>query len=218
MNDTKSADFAYALLGEFAGLEPRVLPPLHLWQPTQVSDVDMEIKADGWWYHEGSAITRQRLTRLFSTILRREGDEYYLITPAEKCRVRVEIAPFVAIQMTVTGNGRQQVLTFTTNVADEVTADAAHPLSFRATALSELTPFVEVRDGLQAMLARNVYYQLMGLLSLEPLPLEQPSEQPLEQPSGGPAAGPNEDWYGVWSSGSFFAVQRASEVDEVDES
>jgi hypothetical protein len=201
MTDTKSDNFAYSLLGEFADLEPRALPPLHLWQPTHVSDVDIEIKADGCWYHEGTAITRQRLTRLFSTILRLEDDgDYYLITPAEKCRVQVEIAPFVAVLMTVTGSGQQQVLTLTSNVADEVTVDADHPLSFKATAVSDLTPFVEVRDGLQAIFARNVYYQLMDLLCVEPLP----------NADAGKVA---EDWYGVWSSGTFFAVQRASEVE-----
>jgi hypothetical protein len=187
----------YSLLGELAQMKTTEPPPLHLWHPEHVSDIDIEVKADGTWYHEGAPIKRQRLVRLFSTVMRLELDgHYYLVTPVEKCRIRVAQAPFVAILMSVVGSGEAQVLRFTTNVADQVSADVEHPITVEQAPDGTLVPFVEVRDGLRARLARSVYYQLMDLLTIEQVD--------------------SEAWYGVWSSGAFFAIQRATEVEDPD--
>jgi hypothetical protein len=184
----------YSLLNELEQLKDKELPPIHLWNPQQVSDVDMEIGDDGTWYHDGSAIKRQRLVRLFSTLLRLEADgEYYLVTPVEKCRVKVNRAPFMAVLMTATGSGKNQQLTFTTNVADSVTVNTQHPMVFQRDSSGVYMPLVEVRDGLLALLDRNVYYELMGLASCD--------------------AFEGEDFYGFWSDGVFYPMQLASEVD-----
>jgi len=185
----------YSLLNELEQHKDKAHPPIHLWDPQQVSDIDMVIDEDGTWYHEGDAIERPRLVRLFSTVLRREADgEYYLVTPVEKCLVRVKRAPFIAVLMTAVGSGKDQQLTFTTNVADEVTVDAQHPIVFQRDANGAYVPLVEVRAGLLALLDRNVYYALMALVSCD--------------------AFEGEDWYGFWSRGGFFPMQRGREVDD----
>ena len=176
----------YSLLSQLEPVKDRQPPPVHLWHPDVVKDIDMVITRDGTWLYEGSPIERQRLVRLFSTVLRREDDgHYYLVTPAEKCRITVEDVPFQAILMDAIGNGREQVLKFTTNVADEVVADEHHILHVAINMRTgEPSPYVQVRDGLEALISRNVYYQLTEILVSEQI------------------AG--EDWLGVWSSGIFF--------------
>ena len=176
----------YSLLAELENVRHMAHPPVDQWQPDVVRDIDMRIARDGTWYHEGSPIERLRLVRLFSTILRRESDdEYYLVTPVEKFRIQVEDVPFQAILMDVVGRGRDQVLKFTTNVADEVIADAAHPVRLAVNARTgEPSPYVLIRNGMEALISRNVYYQLSELIVSESI--------------GG------EDWLGVWSSGEFF--------------
>ena len=197
MTQSKTHGAAYSLLGELEQMKTTAPPPLHLRHPEHVSDIDIAINEDGSWFHDGSPITRQRLVRLFSTVLRREPDgHYYLVTPVEKCRVRVAQAPFIAILMSVIGSGKSQVLRFTTNVADQVSADAEHPMTVEQLPDGSLVPFVDVRDGLRAKLARSVYYQMMELLSIEQVE--------------------NQAWYGVWSGGTFFAIQSATEVENTD--
>ena len=120
MSQSKTENAPYSLLRELEQMQITAPPPLHLWNPKQVSDIDLEIKADGTWFHEGSPIKRQRLVRLFSRVLKRERDgRYFLVTPVEKCPVRVEQLPFVAVLMHVVGAGEAQIMQFTTNVADE---------------------------------------------------------------------------------------------------
>lgn len=179
-------DAPYSLLAQLETVKDKAHPPIHLWHPDVVKELDMVIARDGTWFYNGTPIERQRLVRLFSTVLRRDPDgEYYLVTPVEKCRIRVEDAPFQAILLEVTGEGRGQVLKFTTNVADEVVADAAHPLHVAINMRTgEPSPYVLVREGLEALVCRNVYYQLAELLVSERVD--------------------GEDWLGVWSSGSFF--------------
>lgn len=136
-------------------------PPLHLWHPPLSGDIDIRIAADGTWYHEGTAFRREALVRLFASILRREGDEHFLVTPVEKWRIAVEQAPFVAVDCDVLGEGDAQQLVFTTNVGDRVHAGPGHPLHLlRFPGESEAVPGVAVRDGLQARVARSVYYRL----------------------------------------------------------
>jgi uncharacterized protein len=195
MSQSKTENAPYSLLRELEQMQITAPPPLHLWNPKQVSDIDLEIKADGTWFHEGSPIKRQRLVRLFSRVLKRERDgRYFLVTPVEKCPVRVEQLPFVAVLMHVVGAGEAQILQFTTNVADEISVDAEHPMTMETLHDGTRVPVVEVRAGLRAILSRNVYYQLMSLLTV--------------------ASVDGELWYGVWSSGRFFTIQLAAEVDD----
>lgn len=143
-------------------------------------DIGLKIARDGTWFYQGGPINRKRLVKLFASVLRREEDGYYLVTPVEKVPIDVEGEPFVAVEMTREGAGTDQRLTFRTNVDDVVTADAAHEIGFRAGADGRDTPFVVVRDGLTAQLARPVYYELTELV--------------VETDVG----------MGVWSCGAFF--------------
>lgn len=118
-----------AALKRQAGSSDKALPPVDQWNPAQCGEIGMEILADGTWRHEGAPITREPLVRMFASILRKDADgATYLVTPAEKIRVRVEDAPFTAIRADRAGEGRDQTIVFTTNVGDVVALDAAHRL------------------------------------------------------------------------------------------
>ena len=144
----------------------RRLPPVHLWQPERAGSIDIRIAADGTWHHEGVAIRRIAIARVFSTILRLDDDQHYLVTPAEKLAIEVEDAPFVAVDMESSGEGAQRRLVFATNLDDAVQADAEHPITVEGTP-AEPRPYVEVRDGLRALIARSVFYRLVGLAETE---------------------------------------------------
>ncbi len=131
-------------------------PPVHLWQPEHIGEIDIRIDDNGAWYHEGDPIPRQALVNLFASILRREGDDYFLVTPVEKLRISVDDVPFVLHDMDVRGAGKHKDLLFTTNVRDYVTADAQHGLEMRAG-----IPYLHVRDALFAKASRAVYYRLV---------------------------------------------------------
>lgn len=143
----------------------RALPPVQRWDPPFRGDIDMRIARDGAWFHEGTPIGRFGLVRLFSGILRRDADDdYYLVTPAEKVRIRVDDAPFVAVAMEAAGKDAARTLTFRTNVGDTVTADAEHPIRVETDpATGEPSPYVLVRDRLEALIARAVFYDLVAL-------------------------------------------------------
>ena len=140
----------------------RRMPPVQSWQPALVGSIDIRIAKDGTWYHQGGPITRQALVQLFSGILRREGDTYFLVTPAEKLAIQVEDAPFTAVTLTRDGAGDTQRLLMTTNVGDHVPLDAQHRF-WMATSDAESRPYIEVRDGLNALVVRSVYYELVEL-------------------------------------------------------
>jgi hypothetical protein len=165
-------------------------PPVHLWNPPFCGDIDMRIAADGTWYYMNSPIGRKPLVKLFASVMRHDDDgEYYLVTPVEKCGIQVDDAPFVAIRMTAQGKGRARVITFETNTDDEVTVDAAHPLRFATEAGTDgLKPYVLVRGRLEALVARALFYDLVAKGKVE------------------------DEWFGVWSSGEFFPMQRADEI------
>lgn len=131
------------------------LPPVHLWNPPFCGDLDMEIRADGTWFYQGTPIGRPAMVRLFSTILKREGDSFFLVTPVEKVGIRVVDAPFVAVDADI----RPDAVTFTTNVGDQVTAGPDHPITLRGTA-QEPRPYVHVRAGLEALIDRKTFYRL----------------------------------------------------------
>jgi hypothetical protein len=165
-------------------------PPVHLWNPPFCGDIDMRIAADGTWFYMNSPIGRRPLVKLFSSVLRLDADgKFYLVTPVEKVGIRVDDAPFTAVRMAVAGEGRSQAISFETNVDEEVTVDEAHPLRFSVEARTDgLKPYVMVRSGLEALVSRALFYDLA-------------------------AAGTVEDgWFGVWSSGRFFPMQKAAEI------
>jgi hypothetical protein len=139
----------------------------------------IRIARDGSWWHEGARIDRQGLVRLFAGVLRRdEAGDYWLITPAERSRITVEDAPFVAVEMRVAGTGAAQVLSFRTNLDEWVEVGPEHPLRFAPGG----EPYVLVRDRLEAKVVRAVYYDLLGLV------VEHDERQ------------------GVWSGGVFFSI------------
>ena len=140
----------------------RKLPPVNLWHPQRVGDIDIRIDANGCWFHEGAEIKRQRLVALFATVLRLDPDGYCLVTPAEKLRIQVADAPFMAIDLESDGEGRGRRLVMATNVGDHVLVDAGHPITVHDNA-GEPRPYVEVRDGLRALIARSVFYRLVDL-------------------------------------------------------
>jgi len=138
----------------------RGLPPVHLWHPEHCGEIDIVIRADGTWMHEGSPIGRRELVRLFSTVLRKDPDGYHLVTPVEKMRIKVEDLPFRAVAM----ERRGDALVFTTDVGDEVTADADNPIVVETDpATGEPAPRVHVRRGLEARIARPVFYDLVEM-------------------------------------------------------
>lgn len=160
---------------------------MHLWNPDFCGDIDMRIARDGTWYYLGTPIGRKPMVRLFSTIIRRDGDDYFLVTPVEKVGIRVDDAPFVAVLLDVEGQGEQQVLRFTSNVEDQVEAGPGHPLRVELDPVTqEPSPYVLMRGNLEALIHRNVFYQLVELAV--------------------PRVIDGEAWLGVWSRGSFIRL------------
>ena len=171
----------------------RGLPPVHLWDPPFCGDLDMRIARDGTWYYLGTPIGRKELVRLFSTILRREGDRYYLVTPVEKVGIRVDDAPFVAVDFALEDPGPDQVITFETNVGDFAAAGAEHPIRVaHDPETGEPAPYVLVRAGLEALIDRKSFYRLVEI--------------------GSHDAHEGESWFGLRSGGVFFPIIRSAEL------
>lgn len=167
------------------------LPPVHLWTPEFCGDLDMRIARDGTWFYLGTPIGRHELVRLFSTILKREGDDYFLVTPVEKVGITVDDAPFVAVDFEAGGEGHDQVLVFETNVGDKILAGKDNPIRVvRDPETGEPSPYVLVRSNLEALIDRKSFYRLVEI-------------------------GVHEDgWFGVWSDGQFFRVIPSKEMME----
>lgn len=161
-------------------------PPVHLWHPPFCGDIDMRIARDGTWFHEGSPIGRMPMVKLFSSILRREGDEFFLVTPVEKVRIRVDDAPMLAVDFEAEGAGEEQRLRFFTKTEDEVVANAANPIRVAMGAEGEPSPYVHVRAGLEALIDRKSFYRLIEL--------------------GVHHDHQGTSWFGLWSDGCFFPV------------
>lgn len=144
-------------------LESGKLPPVHLWNPAFCGDIDIRIARNGSWYHEGTQIHREGLVKLLSSILKREGDDYFLVSPVEKMRIRVEDVPFIIVGMTeeIAGDG-VVALVFRTLTDDIVRLDGDHPLHVQTDAVSdEPRPYVLVRGGMEARIHRPVFYELV---------------------------------------------------------
>lgn len=173
--------------------DPRKLPPVHMWNPERCADIDMEIRSDGTWWHEGGQIKREALVRLFSTILRKDEDgQTYLVTPYEKVIVHVADAPFLATRVDLTGEpGQGQTLVFSTNLGDFTLSGPDAPIRVETDPeTDEPSPYVLVRGRLEAKLTRPVFYELAELAV--------PNEA-----NGG-------ETLGVWSQGAFFDIGPAA--------
>ncbi|HEV2531167.1 DUF1285 domain-containing protein [Phenylobacterium sp.] len=141
----------------------RGLPPVHLWNPAHSGEIDIVIARDGSWRHEGARIGREAMVRLFSTILRKDDDGIWLVTPVEKLKITVEDAPFVAVRVDQIAGEGGPVLRFTTNVGDEVEASADNPIRVETDATGAPRPYVHVRRGLEALIGRPVFYELVAM-------------------------------------------------------
>ena len=180
------------LAGAARSATAKGLPPVHLWNPDFCGDIDMRIAGDGTWFYLGTPIGRPALTRLFSTILKREGDKYFLVTPVEKVGITVDDVPFLAVEMQKQPAGNVTQLHFRTNVDDWVTCDADHRLRFKAAADGGLTPYLHVRRDLWAKVTRPLYYDLVDM----------GEEQVID----------GRDMFGVTSAGVFFPMGGAEQV------
>jgi hypothetical protein len=168
-------------------------PPVHLWNPPFCGDIDMRIARDGTWFYLGTPIGRAPLVKLFSSILKREGDAYFLVTPVEKVGITVDDAPLLAQDFDVQGTGRDQVLTFTTKTEDVATLGPDHPLRVeRDPATGEPAPYILIRSNLWALIDRKSFYRLIDLCCHD-----------LHD---------GHKWFGIWSSGQFFPVIPSSEL------
>lgn len=166
------------------------LPPVHLWNPPFCGDLDMRIARDGTWYYEKSPINRFALVKLFSSILKLENGKYYLVTPVEKVGIVVDDAPFVAVDVDAQEVDGEQALTFTTKVGDVAVAGPDHPIRLtRDPATDEPSPYVMIRNGLEALIDRKSFYRLVDL---------------GEERDG---------WFGVYSSGTFFPLIPSEEME-----
>ncbi|NSX54862.1 DUF1285 domain-containing protein [Parasulfitobacter algicola] len=166
------------------------IPPVHKWNPPFCGDLDMQIKRDGTWFYQGTPIGRPGLVRLFSTILRKDGDQYFLVTPVEKVGIQVEDAPFVAIDFTQENND----LRFFTNVGDEAVAGPVHPIRVAMDPqTNEPSPYVLIRANLEALIDRKSFYRLVDLGQ--------------EGQHDGVA------WFGVRSGGQFFPIIPMADLD-----
>jgi len=145
-----------------ARLQDSKLPPVDRWNPDFCGDIDMRIARDGTWYYMGSPIGRKRMVKLFSTVIRRDDDRYFLVTPVEKLGITVDDAPFVAVEADIYDTGPDQSVVFRTNVDDQVIAGPDNPIRVEIDPeTAEPSPYVLVRKNLWALIARPVFYQLV---------------------------------------------------------
>ena len=180
---------AESLASSAQAAQGKGLPPVHLWNPPFCGDLDMRIARDGTWFYLGTPIGRHALVKLFSTIIRRDGDDYFLVTPVEKVGITVDDAPFVAIDFNVVGDD----VVFETNVGDKVRASAENPIRVERDAeTGEPSPYVLVRTNLEALIDRKSFYRLV----------EIGEEETID----------GVEWFGVRSAGTFFPIIPAEEL------
>ena len=181
---------AEGLAASVRATKTRGLPPVHLWNPPFCGDLDIRIARDGTWFYLGTPFGRPELVKLFSSILKREGDKYFLVTPVEKVGIVVDDAPFVAVDFEPEGVGPAQTLRFLTQVGDEATAGPDHPIRVERDAKTgEPSPYVLIRSNLEALIDRKSFYRLVDL------------------------GAHHEEWFGVWSGGVFFPVIPSAELE-----
>ncbi len=182
-----------ALIAQAQSATKGGVAPVHLWNPPFCGDIDMRIARNGTWYYMGTPIGRPELVRLFSSILKREDDQYFLVTPVEKVRIIVDDAPFLAVDFTVSDVGKDQLLTFETQVGDLARAGPDFPIRIEfETETREPSPYVLIRSNLEALIDRKSFYRLIDL------------------------AVHHDDWFGVWSGGTFFALMPSQEIRDIE--
>lgn len=185
--ETRVTASAEGLTASLAALPKKGPPPVHLWNPPFCGDIDMRIARDGTWFHEGTPIGRPGMVKMFSSILKREGDRYFLVTPVEKVGIVVDDAPFLAVDFTAEGAGPDQRLTFHTKTDEDVLAGPDHPIRVsRDPVTGEPSPYVHVRAGMEALIDRKTFYRLVELGTQEGID--------------------GTGWFGVWSAGVFFPM------------
>ena len=188
-SETTAAPSAESLASAASRAGARGPAPVHLWDPPFCGDLDMRIARDGTWFHEGTPIGRERMVKLFASILKREGDRHYLVTPVEKVGITVDDAPFVAVDVARDEEG----LRFTTNLGELAVAGPEHPIRVvRDPETGEPSPYIEIRSGLEALIDRKSFYRLVEL--------------------GETAPHEDEDWFGVRSNDVFFPIIPAAEL------
>ncbi|WP_439497757.1 DUF1285 domain-containing protein [Bosea sp. (in: a-proteobacteria)] len=181
------------LLGALQDGKARGLPPVERWNPPFCGDLDMRIAADGTWFYLGTPIGRPALVKLFSSVLKREGDAYFLVTPVEKVGIIVEDAPFQAVEMVVEGEGEGRSIAFRTQVDDVVSVGPEHALRFEREAKDGLKPYIHIRRDLWARVTRALTYDLLAL--------------------GEVRAVDGVSMFGVAAGGAFYPAAPASEIE-----
>lgn len=154
---------SFSLEGLLKQISDQKFPPVEKWNPEFCGDIDMRIAADGTWFYMGTPITRQRMVRLFSSVLRKDEDgKTYLVTPVEKIGITVEDAPFVAIRADKIEEDGKSAFVFETNIGDKVVASGEHPIRVTVNEeTGEPRPYIHIRGRLEALIARSVYYRLV---------------------------------------------------------
>ena len=167
---------------------------------------DMRIAKDGTWYYQNSPIGRKPLVKLFASVLRREGERYYLVTPVERGTIEVEDAPFIIIAMETIGSGIEQKISFTTNLDETIPLDCHHPLTVKTLDNGEPRPYVLVREGLTGLINRAVFYELVehGCYSQARTTNEASEINKSGEATEATEAG---EKFGLWSHGEFFALE-----------
>jgi uncharacterized protein len=195
MTTTQSQRGLDAIAGAAKRAGEKGLPPVHLWNPPFCGDLDMRIASDGTWFYLKTPIGRPALVKLFASVLKREGDKYYLVTPVEKCGIVVDDAPFMAVELRVEHGERGQVLTLRTNVDDWVACGPDHALRFEPEAeTGGLKPYLHVRRDLWAKVTRALFYDLVEL----------GEERDID----------GERMFGVVSAGEFFVMAPAASLQD----
>lgn len=184
------------LMAALGDTKRRGPPPVERWNPPFCGDLDMRVAADGTWFYLGTPIGRPALVKLFSSVLKREGDEHFLVTPVEKVRIQVEDAPLQAVEMQVDGEGDARAIALRTSVDDLVSVGADHGLRFERAVKDGLKPYVHVRKGLWARLTRALTYDLLALGEVREI--------------GGEAQ------FGIAAGGIFYPALPASEIEGLD--
>lgn len=171
-------------------------PPVELWNPPFCGDLDMRIAGDGTWFYLKTPIGRPALVRLFASVLKREGDRYFLVTPVEKCGIRVDDAPFLAVELNVERGATGRVLNFRTNVDDWVACGPQHGLRFEPEpGTGGLKPYLHVRRDLWAKVTRTLFFDLVEL--------------------GEERVVDGHEMFGVASMGAFFPMAPAQQMREL---
>jgi uncharacterized protein len=171
-------------------------PPVHLWNPAYCGEIDMRIAADGTWFYQKTPIGRPALVKLFASIIKREGDRYFLVTPVEKCGISVDDAPFLAVELRIVPAAAGRLLRFRTNVDDWVDCGPEHRLRFEPEPeTGGLKPYVHIRRDLWAKVTRALFFDLVEL-----------GEERLIDGTA---------MFGVASGGEFFAMAPAAGIEDL---